>query len=648
MLGRTGCDVLTVFAPRAYQHGLFGRGMWRNIGTFLAEFPHVAAHGKVIRTLAENTLETAPLAALRHRPLKFLFRFIARHKAVHAVILASVLGAVLCSVSTQYGMKHLVDVVSGREAKWGVWGAFALLCGLIAADNFLWRVAGWFVAHVYVRVTGDVRAALFAHLSGHGQNYFAERLPGSLSSRITATGNAVFTVESTGTWNVIPPCVAVSFAIVLIATVNWVMALVLVLLAGTMAGVIYAIARAGAALNRAYAEGAAAVDGELVDVIGNFPVVRAFGGLRREQARFDATIGREMGARRASLLYLEKLRLLHAAMTALLTAGLVAWGIVMWQRGQASPGDLVLITSLGFTILHGTRDLAVALVDLIQQLARLEEAISVLLVPHELPDAPNALALRTGPGEVRFDRVRFAYPGRDTVLRDFSLTIPPGQSVGLVGASGAGKSTVLALLQRFYDPQGGQVLIDGQDIAHVKQDSLRAALAIVPQDVSLFQRSVLENLRYARPDATEADVRRVAEMARCADFIAAMPEGYATMVGERGTKLSGGQRQRLAIARAMLKDSPILLLDEATSALDSESEQAVQAALEQLMRGRTVIAIAHRLATLQRFDRIIVMDAGRIVDDGSPASLAARAGPYRDLLNRQVLSTAATADIVSP
>ena len=231
--------------------------------------------------------------------------------------------------------------------------------------------------------------------------------------------------------------------------------------------------------------------------------------------------------------------------------------------------------------------------------------------------------------------MRFAYPGRAPMLRDFDLMIEPGQRVGLVGYSGAGKSTVLALLQRFYDAEGGRILIDGQDIRDVTQDSLRQAMAIVPQDISLFHRSVLENIRYARPDATQQEVLAAAEMAHCRDFIEAMPEGFATIVGDRGVKLSGGQRQRLAIARALLKDAPILLLDEATSALDSESELAIQAALDRLMRGRTVIAIAHRLSTLRSFDRIIVMDHGRIVDDGSPDELAARPGPYRELLRKQ-------------
>jgi ATP-binding cassette subfamily B protein len=298
-------------------------------------------------------------------------------------------------------------------------------------------------------------------------------------------------------------------------------------------------------------------------------------------------------------------------------------------------GDLVLITALSFGILHSTRDLAVALVDLTQHVARLEEAIASLLTEHELPDKPDAHPLRPGAGQVRFDHVRFAYAGRAAVLRDFDLTIEPGQRVGLVGYSGAGKSTALALLQRFYDVQGGRVLIDGQDIRDVTQESLRATMAIVPQDISLFHRTVMENIRYARPDASEADVLAAAEMAYCRDFIDALPDGFATMVGDRGVKLSGGQRQRLAIARALLKDTPILLLDEATSALDSESERAIQDALDRLMQGRTVIAIAHRLSTLKRFDRIIVMDQGRIIDDGPPDVLAARPGPYRDLLRKQ-------------
>jgi ATP-binding cassette subfamily B protein len=567
-----------------------------------------------------------------------LWHYVRRHPWGHATVFLSVLVAVMCAVSVQYGLKHLIDIIAaGPEKAAGLWTAFALLCSLVAADSLLWRIAGWAAAYTFVAVTGDIRRDLFGHLSGHSPSYFAERLPGALASRITATANAVFTTENTGSWNVLPPVVAVVCSIVLIGSVNPIMAGALVAVAAGLGALVYRLARRGTPLHRSFASKAAAVDGELVDVIGNMSVVRAFGAMFREQRRIAATIGVEMGARRTSLIYLERLRLIHAVITAALVAGVVAWGLLLWQHGQATVGDLVLITALSIGILHCTRDLAVALVDLTQHVARLEEAIGSLLIEHELPDRPNARPLRAGAGEVTFEQVRFAYPTRAPVLREFDLTIEPGQRVGLVGFSGAGKSTVLALLQRFYDVGSGRILIDGQDIRDVTQESLRTTMAIVPQDISLFHRTVLENIRYARPDAQEEDILAAAEMANCREFIEALPDGFATMVGDRGVKLSGGQRQRLAIARALLKDAPILLLDEATSALDSESERAIQDALDRLMHGRTVIAIAHRLATLKSFDRIIVMDRGHIVDDGPPGVLALRPGPYRDMLRRQQL-----------
>jgi len=581
----------------------------------------------------------APITRFQGRPVAFLMQYVKRHTPGHAVVLGSVVLAVLSSVLTQYGLKGLIDIVSRGPSASGteVWMAFAFLCVLIAGDNFMWRVGCWAAAHTFVRVTGDVRSDLFVHLSGHSPSYFSERLPGTLASRVTATSNAIFLTENTTAWNVLPPCLAVVMAIGLITTVNPMMALTLAGLSVVMAAVVYRLARAGTPMHRDFATRAANVDGELVDVISNMHVVRAFGVTWREHGRITGRIGEEMDARRRSLLYLEKLRLIHAVMTATITAGLLAWAVLMWQHGQATAGDMVLICSLGFTILHGTRDLAVALVDLTQHMSRLDEAISSLLTPHELPDAANATHLHSDIGRVVFDQVHFGYPGREPVLQDLDLVIEPGQRVGLVGASGAGKSTVLALLQRFYDVQAGAVRIDGHDISTITQESLREMMAIVPQDISLFHRTVLENIRYARPDATEAEVLAAATAARCREFIEDLPEGFDTMVGDRGVKLSGGQRQRLAIARALLKDAPILLLDEATSALDSESEHAIQEALDHVMQGRTVIAIAHRLSTLQNFDRIVVMDAGRVIDDGSPEELAARPGPYRNLLRQQTV-----------
>jgi ATP-binding cassette subfamily B protein len=576
------------------------------------------------------------LSGYVRRPFPFVLRYLRRRRAAHVVIVSAVAAAVACSVGTQYGVKNLVDsLTAGSSHASSVWLAFGFLMSLIAADNLLWRVASWTASFTFVGVTGDLRRDMFRHLTGHAPSYFSDRLPGMLTSRITATSNAVFTVENMFVWNVLPPCIATVSAILLIGTVSLAMSAGLIVIAGIMLMAMFRLAAAGKPLHDDFADKAAAVDGEMVDVISNLPLVRAFCGLSYEHDRFDATVERELDARGRSLRYLEKLRLLHAVVTILLTIALLAWVITLWQQGAATTGDVVLVCTLGLSILSATRDLAVALVDVTQHVARLTEAIATLLLPHELKDHPEAEPLIRSGAAVAFNNVAFHYPGGAQVFEKFSLRIQPGQRVGLVGHSGGGKSSLFALLQRFYDIQRGSVTIDGQDISRVTQQSLREAISVVPQDISLFHRSIMENIRYGRPNATDDEVLRAAIAARC-DFIENLPDGMSTMVGDRGIKVSGGQRQRIAIARAFLKDAPILLLDEATAALDSESEEAIREALSRLMRGRTVIAIAHRLATLRNFDRVVVLQGGRIIEDGPPDILVQGRGPYRELVAREI------------
>ena len=571
-------------------------------------------------------------------PVAFLVHYLRMRPTSHALIAAAVLAAVVCSVSTQYGIKFLVDALSGSGGKNSshVWMAFAILVSLITADNLLWRVASWIGSYAFVGVTRDLRNDLFRHLTGHAPSYFAERLPGTLTSRITATSNAVFTIENMFVWNVMPPCVATLGSVVFVCTVSPLMAGGLTLVAAALVVAMFRLAAAGKPLHHDFAHKAAAVDGEMVDVIGNMPLVRAFGGLTQEFRRFRDTINREMTARRRSLLYLEKIRLLHALTTIVLTILLVAWAIVLWQRNAATAGQVVLVCTLGLSILHATRDLAVALVDVTQHLARLSDALATLLVPHALRDHPEATPLVRAGASVEFENVYFAYPDRRHVFENFSLSLRPGQRVGLIGHSGCGKSTLFALVQRHYDVERGRILIDGQDITQVTQESLRQAIAVVPQEISLFHRSVFENIRYGRQDASEEEVMAAAAAAHCVSFIEALPKGFNTIVGDRGVKLSGGQRQRIAIARAFLKDAPILLLDEATSALDSESEEMIREALDRLMRGRTVIAIAHRLSTLRNFERIVVLRGGALAQDGQPDKLVLREGLYREFVEREV------------
>jgi ATP-binding cassette, subfamily B, bacterial len=562
--------------------------------------------------------ESDDLTKYGPRTLAFLGRYVRARAAPHAAIALVVLAAVICSVSTQYGVKKLVDALSAPSRGGSPWFAFGVVLFFIAADNLFWRVAGLIGSFTFVRVTGDIRADLFRHLTGHAPGYFAKRMPGMLTSRVTATSNAVFTIENMFVWNVAPPCLATIGAIGFLATVNEGMAGLLAVVSCGMIVVIFHIAAAGKPLHHEFADKAAAVDGEMVDVIGNISLVKAFGGLSREQRRFDATVAQELTARRRSLLYLERLRLTHALVTVILIVGLLAWAIHLWQRHEATVGDVVLVCTLGISVLSATRDFAVALVDITQHFARLSEALVTLLSPHELTDHPQAAALAPkGGARIVFEGISFAYPGDRQVFEQFTLAIEPGQKVGLVGPSGAGKSTLIALLQRFYDLPSGRVLIDGHDISRATQESLRQAI-------------------YGRPEATDAEVWEAAHAARCGEFIENLPASLDTIVGDRGAQLSGGQRQRVAIARAFLKNSPILLLDEATSALDSEAEEAIRDALSRLMQGRTVIAAAHRLSTLRNFDRIALLKGGKVVQDGEPEGLLQVDGPYRTLVTQEV------------
>src|SRR3954470_6988994 len=325
------------------------------------------------------------LSGYARRPFAFVLRYLRQRLASHVSILTAVVAAVACSVGTQYAVKSLVDSLAGGPSRGGgVWLAFIFLISLITADNFLWRIASWTASFTFVGVTGDLRRDIFRHLTGHAPGYFSDRMPGMLTSRITATSNAVFTVENMFVWNVLPPCIATVAAIALIGTVSPYMALGLIVIAGGMVLAMFRLAAAGKPLHDDFADKAAVVDGEMIDVISNMPLVRAFCGIGHEHERFDATVNRELTARGRSLRYLEKLRLIHAGVTVVLTIALMAWAIMLWQDGRATTGDVVLVCTLGLSILNATRDLAVALVDVTQHVARLTEAIATLLVPHDL------------------------------------------------------------------------------------------------------------------------------------------------------------------------------------------------------------------------------------------------------------------------
>ncbi|HEX3631635.1 MAG TPA: ABC transporter ATP-binding protein, partial [Casimicrobiaceae bacterium] len=329
-----------------------------------------------------------------------------------------------------------------------------------------------------------------------------------------------------------------------------------------------------------------------------------------------------------------------AVLNAALVAGAGALALTLWRYGKVEVGAIAMVLPLSLQLTNMSRQIAMRITEIFEDLGVVQEGMLSIAQPLQLADPAGAKPLTVREGRIDFKDVSFGY-GRDTgVLQNFNLTVAPGEKIGLVGRSGAGKSTIVNLLLRFYDVESGRILIDGQDIAQVTQNSLREQIGMVTQDTSLLHRSVRENIVYGRPDATEEDMLAAAGRAEADEFVGGLTDpkgrqGYDAHVGERGVKLSGGQRQRIAIARVMLKDAPILLLDEATSALDSEVEAAIQRSLYRLMEGKTVVAIAHRLSTIAAMDRLIVLDRGRVVEEGDHRSLLARDGLYARLWAHQ-------------
>jgi ATP-binding cassette, subfamily B, bacterial len=340
---------------------------------------------------------------------------------------------------------------------------------------------------------------------------------------------------------------------------------------------------------------------------------------------------------------MEHVRLFQFSASALLKGGTVVLAVWLWRQERISVGDFVMAVSLSLLIIAEVRNLSRRFLDLFEALGNVSEGVATIFKPHELADHREAADHEIARGSIEFENVDFRYAEGANVFSNLSLVIPAGQRVGLVGLSGSGKSTFVSLLLRLYDPQRGQIKVDGHDLRSMTQDSLHRQIGLIPQDPTLFHRSLRENIRYGRTSASNAEVEQAALRAHAHEFIAALPEGYDAMVGERGVKLSGGQRQRIAIARVMLKDAPLLVLDEATASLDSLTEQAIQLALDDAMQGKTVVVIAHRLSTIAHLDRILVFARGQVVEDGDHQTLLAKGGAYAALWSAQSTAGGAAA-----
>ncbi len=485
-----------------------------------------------------------------------------------------------------------------------------------------------------------VQSRLHRWTLGHDITFFDNDFAGRIAQKQMQSATALVNIVSEVINAAAYAIITLLGTVVLLVAIDWRIAAALVVWCGLYAVMIRWYLPRIRKRSKSRAAARANVTGQVVDTITNIKTVKLFGHTDHEDA---AATGAMATFRTTALSFgILSTGFRFALMTTagLLPVILVLGAIMLWQNGQASPGDIAAVGAISMRISQMTGWVSFTLMGIYANIGELEDGMRTLTPPHGLRDAGNATPLPPSKGQITFDSVTFAYGQRIGGIEAINLTVAPGEKLGVVGASGAGKSTLVALLMRLYDTEQGRILIDGTDVRTVTQDSLRQQIAMVTQDTAMFNRTARDNILYGRPDASEEEVIEAAKRAEAHDFILNLRDhrdnaGYDAFLGERGVKLSGGQRQRVALARAFLKDAPVLVLDEATSALDSEVEAAIQDTLGEVMEGKTVIAIAHRLSTLSAMDRIIVLDQGKIAEDGTHSKLLAANGLYARYWTRQ-------------
>ena len=564
-------------------------------------------------------------------------RFCMRYARVYALFVYTMIGLeagqAACSILLPYAIKQIMDAVVQAQAELApVWDVVAspfwLFAGLNLGVVLFARASGAILVILGPEIRRRVRRELFAYLQQHSQHYFMSNFAGSLANRIAEVAMSVAHTLWTVLFDFWPLAISFGVSLVLLGGVNLKLALVLAVWTGAYVIISFILASRCRRYARDYAAARSLVSGKIVDSVSNIMNAKLFARRDYERSYLEGYLNLEVKRARETYWFMEWIRWFQFIAAMILMLGIIGYALAIWGREGMTTGEFAMSASLALMLIEQARGLSRRFLEFFEYVGNINDGVNVIIRPYEVVDRRDAPTLIVSRGEIRIESVDFSYTLNRPVFTDFNLIIRAGERVGLVGYSGSGKSTMLNLILRLFEPQSGSILVDGQDIQQVTQESLRAAIAMIPQEPMLFHRTLMENIRYGRLEASDEEVIEAAHKAQAHEFIMETEDGYESLVGERGVKLSGGQRQRITLARAILKQAQILLLDEATSSLDSVTERSIQSSLEFLMAGKTVVVIAHRLSTLAHMDRIVVFHEGRIIEDGTHDGLLERSGHY--------------------
>ena len=574
------------------------------------------------------------------KTLKYYWQAAFKYKVSGFLSVASVVATSIIGVIVPLYFKQLFNLLVSAAPRDQIYAQLIGVLIIISAWELLtwlcWRVNLFALNYFETKAMADLYSLCFANLHKHSFAYFNNNFVGTLSKRINWFTRAFEAVVDQIIFNILPLIVSMLMIVIVLWRTNVWLSLGIMVWSVIFMGCAWIFNKFNLKYEIKRNEAESAVSGYLADTVTNNANVKLFNGYGREVAEF---IRKTTDLARIKKFSWDRGAIYEAVqglLWTLLELGIFFAAIRLWRQGKVTVGDFVLLQAYIIVIIEKVWSFSKILRVFYQNLSDAEEMTIILETPQEIQDIPRAKNLKVTKGEVVFNSVNFGYNESRMILKDFNLKVRQHERLAVIGPSGAGKTTIAKLIFRMHDINSGRILIDGQDIAKVKQESLWHNISLVPQDPILFHRTLKENIRYGKPEATDAEVFKAAKAANCHQFITSLEAGYDTYVGERGIKLSGGERQRVAIARAILRNAPILVLDEATSSLDSESEMLIQDALDKLMKSKTVIVIAHRLSTIRKMDRIIVVDDGRVVEEGTHQELAAKKeGIYRKLWQLQ-------------